>query len=458
MHLAGKSGEPDKNKDFIDKNLSEEEKKYIYKNNKGNIIFTPVYKQYNKYFFETIAANTSLKSDFEAFRDTSVYERYMLNAAQFSAAKSAAESKMLQSAIYNEDKTIKSYSQFAKDAQEITDISQKTWLRVEYEMCKRQTVQSEAFRQMQTDADLYPFWIYKGMMDDREREDHVEMEGQVFRIGDPAGDSCFPPNDWNCRCDGESADGDEIDEKGLSVNNNEQAKGFLDSDVDDQFRYNPAVQGPMPNNGSYFDATASANELNHTNFSPVDLGTDAVQTEISNTLTLDEAKETMKDYEVDEETMKAIGRYTSGGYKPINTGLRSGETLSIGRQKVVALLDKFLEQAPKVETTSYRGVKLTSAEFKKLSSLKEGDIFTDKAFMSTSYDREITENFNTHSDYRGEYIIRGKTGVLVEYQSDISTEREILFGRGSVFKISHVEIEDSNPYVTPKIIVTLVEQ
>lgn len=179
---------------------------------------------------------------------------------QFSAAKSAAEAKLLQAAVYDDDKKIKSFSQFKKDANEITDIVQNTWLRVEYDMAKRQSVQSESFNRMRDDADLYPFWIYKGMMDDREREDHVEMEDQVFSIGDPAGDACFPPNDWNCRCEGDSIDGDEVDDKGYSVNSNAQAKGFLDSDVDEQFRFNPADQGMLPKTGSYFDVMANANK------------------------------------------------------------------------------------------------------------------------------------------------------------------------------------------------------
>ena len=207
-----------------------------------------------------IVDNTKIQTTFTAIRDTSIYERYTLNSYQFSAAKSASEAKMLQAAVFDEKKAVKSFSQFKKDAQEICDIQQKTWLRVEREMCVRQAVQSEVFRSMQEDADLYPYWIYKGAMDSRERPEHVAMEGKVFKIGSPSGDACFPPNDWNCRCSGEAIDDNEKgNKKALS---NQEAKEILDRDVDEQFRYNPANEGMMPKTGSYFQALPNANQGN----------------------------------------------------------------------------------------------------------------------------------------------------------------------------------------------------
>jgi SPP1 gp7 family putative phage head morphogenesis protein len=190
----------------------------------------------------------------------------MLNGAQFSAAKTAAEGKMLQSAVFDEENQVKSFSKYEKDAKEITDISQKTWLRVEYETCRRQAVQGEQFRQMQNDADLYPYWVYRGMMDDREREDHVEMEGLVFKIGDSAADDCFPPNDFNCRCSAETVDDDYLSENKLTTLSNDQAKQYRDDNVDEQFRYNAGVDGMMPSDGSYFDVLGSANDADYKTF------------------------------------------------------------------------------------------------------------------------------------------------------------------------------------------------
>ena len=179
----------------------------------------------------------------------------MLNTAQFSSGKAADLGKQLQAAVFDENNTVKSYSKYYKDAEKITNIVNDTWLRVERDMCVRQCVQAEAFLRMQADADLYPYWQYVGVMDSVERPEHVALEAKIFRIGDPAGDACFPPNDWNCRCSGESTD----EGKPLT---NEQAKEFLLNDVDKDFRYNAAIQGPMPNTGSYFEELSSANKAN----------------------------------------------------------------------------------------------------------------------------------------------------------------------------------------------------
>lgn len=182
----------------------------------------------------------------------------MLNTAQFSAAKSASEARLLQDAVFDGSK-IKSFGKFQKDAQEITDITQKTWLRVEYEACRRQAVSAAQFSEYQKNADLYPFWVYRGRMDSRERPEHVAMEGKVFRIGSPAGDKCFPPIDWNCRCEGDQVDADYLRDNNLTESTEAQAQEFLQGNVGDQFQYNAAQQGPMPNEHSYFDVFPNAN-------------------------------------------------------------------------------------------------------------------------------------------------------------------------------------------------------
>lgn len=202
-----------------------------------------------------------IKVAFETLKDTGIYERFMLNAAQFSAAKSASEARLMQDQLFEGDK-VKSFGDFSKDVKEITQVMQETWLRVEYETCRRQTVMGSAFAAMQEDADLYPYWVYKGVMDDREREEHVELEDQVFRIGDPEGDDVFPPNDFNCRCSGEQVDDQYLEENKLTVNTNEQAGALLREHVAPDFQYNSAVQGPMPNDSSYADVFHSANEGN----------------------------------------------------------------------------------------------------------------------------------------------------------------------------------------------------
>jgi SPP1 gp7 family putative phage head morphogenesis protein len=185
----------------------------------------------------------------------------MLNAAQFSAAKSVATAKLIQAEVFDENKKVRTYPKFKEEAEKIAQTSNETWLRVEYESSRRQCIMSEEYRRMYEDRDLYPYWQYKGRMDDREREEHVEMEGKIFRIGDPEGDECFPPNDFNCRCETEAVDDSYLEENKLRPAGPDELKEFLNNNVDEQFQRSPAA-GSLPNDGSYFEAMASANQGN----------------------------------------------------------------------------------------------------------------------------------------------------------------------------------------------------
>ena len=245
---------------MVPRSITDDQTKFIYGGGKG--IFSPAYTIYNEGFFNKIIENTTVKSSFKALKDTSIWERYQLNAAQFSAAKSQTESKLIQGVLKNSDGVAQSFSKFEKDAAKIADIVNETWLRTEYDSCIHQAIMGEEFRKMQEDSDLYPYWIYVGVMDDRERDEHVALEGQIFKIGDPAGDAVYPPDDWNCRCTAEALDDQEVKERGETVNSDSEAKELLDKYVDPQFQYNSGIQGTLPNTGSYFDVMGSANEGN----------------------------------------------------------------------------------------------------------------------------------------------------------------------------------------------------
>lgn len=221
-------------------------------------MFKPIYDRYAEIFFDNVIQNMGMGKAFGEFRDTGIFERYMLNTVQFSAAKSYSEGKLLQDAVFDGQR-VRSYPEFERAAQDITDINQKTWLRVEYETSRRNAVSGSKFAQMQSDSDLYPYWIYRGRMDSKERPEHVALEGKIFRMGDPNGDKIYPPNGNNCRCDGDPVDEYYLKDNNVRYVTNDEAKQLLQSDVDESFRYNAAVQGPMPNEHSYFDVFPNAN-------------------------------------------------------------------------------------------------------------------------------------------------------------------------------------------------------
>lgn len=233
-------------------------------NNFINTVFAPVYQFYNKQFFYAISENIDVKGNFTTFKDTATFEKYMLNYTQFSAAKSLDQSKQLQAVLFNENGTVKGFSKFTKDAESIVHQQNEVWLRVEYDTARKQAVAADQWNDMVANSDYYPYWVYRGMMDSRERPDHVDLEGKTYRIGDAYGDSVFPPADFNCRCVGEPAD----DRTAKYVRTTNQAKSDLEKYVDEQFRYNPAKQGMLPKIGGYFkDEINSANDFSYKLFS-----------------------------------------------------------------------------------------------------------------------------------------------------------------------------------------------
>jgi hypothetical protein len=187
----------------------------------------------------------------------------MLNSYQFSAAKDLSETKAMQELVHS----AASFKEFKEKAGEITDINNDQWLRVEMDVCKRNTIMGENFRKMEETKDLYPYWIYKTEEDGHVRPEHAALEGLVFRIGDPEGDSVHPSCAWNCRCHSEP-----VDDRYLKEENKQVSKGsdFLTENdpktnkpyVDKDFRFNPGKQGAMPNDSSYSEVLSSANKGN----------------------------------------------------------------------------------------------------------------------------------------------------------------------------------------------------
>lgn len=178
------------------KGMSDDEAKFVFEG--GSDIYIPVFKEYLKTFWDIIKEQTNVQSDYDRFKDTSLYERYMLNSVQFAAAKSVAVNGMMKTQLFKDDGVRKGFSAFKNDCKAITDITNETWLRTEYDTAVRQAVSGQQFISYREDADLYPYWVYLETTSEHPREEHLDLVGNVYRIGDPEGDMVFPPNGFNC--------------------------------------------------------------------------------------------------------------------------------------------------------------------------------------------------------------------------------------------------------------------
>lgn len=164
----------------------------------GASVYLPTFKEYVNTFFDIIKSETKIRSDFAAFKNTSIYERFILNSTQFASAKSVAQNKMLKELLFDSNGVRKNYSAFKKDAKAVTDVFNTTWLRTEYDLGVRCAASGEMFRGFKENADIYPMWVYLQTTSSNPRIEHLELVGNIYRIGDPDGDSVFPPGGWNC--------------------------------------------------------------------------------------------------------------------------------------------------------------------------------------------------------------------------------------------------------------------
>ena len=219
----------------------------------GTFINTETYRAYNKAFYEAMIGGINIQSDFDEYRDTSYWETYMTNAFQFSAAKNAAEMKMLQSYVFGKNGEKLPFEDFKTAVEPVLKEFNETWLRTEYDLAGRGAVLAENWRAMYKDKDLYPFWKYETRHDDRVRPEHAELNGRIFRLDDASSQGLYPPISWNCRCTAKA-----VDDGTLATN--DEIEKYKDN-IAPGFEGNVGIDGIFPKTkSSYFEVLKNANE------------------------------------------------------------------------------------------------------------------------------------------------------------------------------------------------------
>lgn len=132
---------------------------------------------------------------------------------------------------------------------------------------------------------------------------------------------------------------------------------------------------------------------------------------------------------------KATKKYSSSTYGRMNNSLRSDKL-----PKDVDLIDDFIENAPKNKSNIlFRGVDRSFGE-----KLEVGQSFTDKAFSSTSEDKETAMNF-ANKKSKG-FIIeisgtkdKGSNMPLSHYTKWNESEQEVMLPRNTSYKVEDIK-------------------
>lgn len=142
-------------------------------------------------------AKLSVNISFEyGVDDPAVLTAFEQNLFRFSAAKTLAEAQELNAIFRNST----GFRDFYNQAQAKMDVFNKDWLETEFNTAFLTAQASSTFYRLKAQTELFPYWQYKTVGDDKVRPAHRALEGLVLPAGSPAWDSIYPPNGWNCRC------------------------------------------------------------------------------------------------------------------------------------------------------------------------------------------------------------------------------------------------------------------
>ena len=150
-----------------------------------------------------------------------------------------------------------------------------------------------------------------------------------------------------------------------------------------------------------------------------------------------------------DELMRVFAKYTQNSYfEDINNALRSGYSKDELVNYHIEALDKLFKLVPnklknKTEMTVYRGARITKELDDILQGKSKTDIFTEKAFVSTSKDKNVANRFATRKDKIIFEITLPINTTFIEdsmlpshARSRMSGEEEVLLPRNSQFKIT----------------------
>ena len=118
------------------------------------------------------------------------------NLFHFSAAKTLAEVNELNR-LFRE---CEGFNDFRKKAKGVTSVFNEQWLRTEYGTAVSVAESASTYRRLMAQTNVFPFWEYRTVGDNRVRQEHRDLEGLILPVNDPRWQKIMPPNGWNCRC------------------------------------------------------------------------------------------------------------------------------------------------------------------------------------------------------------------------------------------------------------------
>jgi hypothetical protein len=147
-----------------------------------------------------------------------------------------------------------------------------------------------------------------------------------------------------------------------------------------------------------------------------------------------------------EKEIAVLKQYTKDGYLGVNSALRTNSVEGI--KETIHLLDSALAKLPNYMGMSlYRG---EPAECQEGREYTKGAEYCAKSYTSTSKDMKYPGDIQIE-------ILRHYSGKDIREYSETPEENEVLFPRGTFFRVLEVELQDGIQYVIVEEIAKEVE-
>lgn len=139
-----------------------------------------------------------------------------------------------------------------------------------------------------------------------------------------------------------------------------------------------------------------------------------------------------KKYNISDDEAERLGHYQGWWYYTLNTDLRNG----VGNPDFIEWMSSAMKKLPKYEWETYRWINMTNDVYKKFADLKVWDTFSDAAYLSTSTDRKMANNFMGDGSYsRDRKVMMHIKSKNWRYIWN-AWESEILFDKWTQFKVT----------------------
>lgn len=218
-----------------------------------------VYKGYGINFNKlTKEINQKIATDFDT-SDLDLLSELRENIYMFSAAKTFQQTKEITEKLVDENGTVRSFSDFKKDAEDIFGTYNKDWLKSEHTTAIGQAQSAVKWNSIEKQKDILPYLVYDTIGD---ACDICEpLNGITAKVDDPIWSTIMPLNHFNCRCIVQQSAEAEISSDKESIVKNVESK------MNDVFKMNAGKDGVVFNKDHpYFSVSKDDKSFAKQNF------------------------------------------------------------------------------------------------------------------------------------------------------------------------------------------------